>query len=106
MEQGQFMSGACAGTLRRVFSIGELHQELAEAPLAAGLPVTSPIREVAASRPPKEEIAVEAPAWKSPDAPRPAYREPYVAERIAVTGMSQVNSLGNSPEEVWVLALP
>ena len=36
--------------------------------------------------------------------PGPAYREPDV-ERISVTGMSQVNSLGNSPEEVWAACL-
>ena len=99
-DQGQFMSGACAGTLKQPRSIEELHHELAEAPLALGLPVTGPIRETSASRPPREEVrGGEAPAWKSP-VPRPAYRQADV-ERIAVTGMSQVNSLGNSPEEVW-----
>ncbi|MGO9567926.1 MAG: beta-ketoacyl synthase N-terminal-like domain-containing protein, partial [Desulfomonilaceae bacterium] len=104
LDQGQFMSGACAGTLKKVCSIAELHRELAEVPLAVGLPVTGPIREVSASRPPKEETRAETPVWKSPRTPRPAYREPDV-ERIAVTGMSQVNSLGNSPEEVWAACI-
>ncbi len=72
MEQGQIHERRLRRHVeRRVFSIGELHQELAEAPLAAGLPVTSPIRarwrRLGRQR---KEIAVEAPAWKSPDAPR------------------------------------
>jgi malonyl CoA-acyl carrier protein transacylase len=104
LEQGQFMSGACAGTVKQVCSIEELHRELAEAPLPEGLPVRGPIRGVPVSRPSKEEISVETPSWKSPPPPRPAYCAPEV-ERIAVTGMSQVNSLGNSPEEVWAACL-
>ncbi len=33
LEQGQFMSGACAGAINRVKSVAELHQDLAEGPL-------------------------------------------------------------------------
>jgi NAD(P)H-dependent flavin oxidoreductase YrpB (nitropropane dioxygenase family) len=43
IEQGQFMSGAVAGTIKSVKSAEELHKELAEGPLAAGLPFTGPL---------------------------------------------------------------
>ncbi len=92
------------GTLTNICTIEELHRELAEAPLALGLPVVSPIRQVSPLRPSKEEIGREAPEWKRPRTPAPVYHEPN-EERIAITGMSVVNSLGNSPEEVWAASL-
>ena len=84
-EKGQFMSGACAGAITRVRSVAELHQDLAEGPLdlvqpeigaAKKLPAAAAIRRSAGSH-----------------------------ERIAITGMSIVNSLGNSPAEVWAASL-
>lgn len=65
-EQGQFMSGICAGILHEPRSLSELHAELA------------------------------APAEFS--AARNTRQAP---ERIAITGMSLVNSLGRSPAEIW-----
>ncbi len=93
-EQGQFMSGACAGVLKKVCSVAELHGELAKAPLAEGLPVTGPIRRLLAARPSAAEIH-EAPVRKrrTPEIPVHQYAN---GERIAVTGMSIVNALGNS----------
>ncbi len=104
LDQGQFMSGACAGTLTKICTIQELHRELAEAPLALGLPLVSPIRHVSPLHPSKEEISRETPEWKRSPAPGPAYHEPN-GERIAITGMSVVNSLGNCPEEVWAASV-
>ncbi len=84
-EKGQFMSGACAGAITKVRSVAELHQDLAEGPLdlvqpeigaAKKLPAAAAIRRSAGSH-----------------------------ERIAITGMSIVNSLGNSPAEVWAASL-
>lgn len=102
-EQGQFMSGACAGVLKKVRSVAELHRELSEAPLAESLPVTGPVRRLPVARPSAAEIH-EAPVRKSrtPEIPVHQYAN---GERIAVTGMSIVNALGNSPEEVWAASL-
>ncbi|HMK33423.1 MAG TPA: SDR family NAD(P)-dependent oxidoreductase [Desulfomonilaceae bacterium] len=103
IEQGQFMSGACAGTVQSVRTIAELHWELAEAPLEERLPVTDPLRDVQA-RPAGVEIS-EVAAWRGGSVERrPASHVPQY-ERIAITGMSIVNALGNSPEEVWAASV-
>ena len=104
VEQGQFMSGACAGALKNVMTLEELHRYVAESPLTAGLPFLGPIRE-SESEPLMQTVA-------------PAARERAVRsskpgtvplhggiERIAITGISIANSLGNSPEEVWAASL-
>ncbi|MBI5250247.1 MAG: acyltransferase domain-containing protein, partial [Desulfomonile tiedjei] len=102
-EQGQFMSGACAGVLKKVLTVKEFHLELSESPLAEGLPVSGPIRRIPAARPSPAEIH-EASARKTRSPEPSAYEHPN-GERIAVTGMSVVNSLGNSPEAVWAACL-
>jgi malonyl CoA-acyl carrier protein transacylase len=91
LDQGQFMSGACAGAITQVKSVAELHQEVAAGPLALTRPEVG-----AAPRP-----GVTAPG---PRPPAPASRKDG-RERIAVTGMSMVNALGNSPAEVWAAVL-
>ncbi|RJR48115.1 MAG: SDR family NAD(P)-dependent oxidoreductase [Deltaproteobacteria bacterium] len=87
VDKGQFMSGACAGAIAEVKSVAELHRELAEGPLS----LTQP------------ELGAPRPAAAMPHRP-PAHRT-NGHERIAVTGMSVVNSLGNSPAEVWAAAM-
>ena len=102
-QQGQFMSGACAGVLRNAVSLQALHQELAQGKLAEGLPFAGPVREAAAERPVGVEMSEVAAASS-----RLAYGQsatPAQQERIAITGMSIVNSLGNNPEEVWAASL-
>ena len=79
LVQGQFMSGICAGLLHEGRSLAELHAELAS---IAESPTTAP----AVSRPRNSQ-------------PRSGY------ERIAITGMSLVNALGNSPAEIWEASL-
>ncbi len=99
VESGQFMSGACAGALRTTVSVAELHRELAQGSFAAGLPFLGPLRDVPVPRPSGVEFSDEAMVRLGRGAPRRAPQPEY--ERIAVTGMSVFNSLGNSPEEVW-----
>ncbi|MFI5354550.1 MAG: SDR family NAD(P)-dependent oxidoreductase [Desulfobaccales bacterium] len=91
LDKGQFMSGACAGAVNRVKSAAELHQELAEGPLHLTQPEIGPVRraDVALSGRPRRGTA-------SRESGR---------ERIAITGMSVVNALGNSPAEVWAASL-
>ncbi|MEW6348070.1 MAG: SDR family NAD(P)-dependent oxidoreductase [Thermodesulfobacteriota bacterium] len=85
---GQFMSGACAGALARVRSLTELHEELAFGALE-GLP----------------DVAARKAQPVTPSAPRVARAAGHTRERIAITGMSIVNSLGTSPEEVWAASV-
>ena len=83
-QHGQFMSGADAGLIDRVVSVKDLHRELAEGLL-------EPIRANC-------EV-------KSVKAPFPQSQGKYSRERVAVTGMALVNSLGNNPQEIWQSAL-
>ena len=46
MEQGQFISGACAGALKEPISLKDFHRNLAEGALAEGLPFVGPLRPV------------------------------------------------------------
>jgi malonyl CoA-acyl carrier protein transacylase len=87
LDKGQFMSGACAGAITEVKSVTELHRELAEGPLS----LTQP------------ELEASRAAAAIPHRP-PAHRT-NGHERIAITGMSVVNSLGNSPAAVWAASL-
>jgi len=80
LREGQFMSGAISGALNRVLTLAELHRDLAEGPLQLTLPEKNdlPARE---------------------GAPRVRSREE--GERVAITAMAVVNSLGNNPKEIW-----
>ncbi|MGO9122921.1 MAG: SDR family NAD(P)-dependent oxidoreductase [Desulfomonilaceae bacterium] len=97
IEQGQFMSGACAGVLSEVRSLSQLHFELIEARMPQGLPFLGPVRPSTRSRSSKD---TEPLSIRSAEVLRRAYRSPD-RERVAITGMSVVNSLGKSPEEIW-----
>ena len=50
IEQGQFMSGACAGVLSEVRSVAQLHFELIEARMPQGTPFLGPVRPSIRSR--------------------------------------------------------
>jgi malonyl CoA-acyl carrier protein transacylase len=103
-EQGQFMSGACAGAVTVVSSVAELHAEIAEGSLDERLPYAGPVRPEAAARVAgvdtenavPSRVAVAATAVSPPRPER---------ERVAITGMAVVNSLGNSPEAVWAASM-
>jgi len=103
-ERGQFMSGACAGTLGRVRTVDEFHAELAEGSLSEGLPFPGPVRE--AARPRVEGVdPVAAAASHGGTVGAGRVIQGPGKERIAITGMSIVNSLGNSPEEIWAASV-
>ncbi len=80
MREGQFMSGAIAGAVNHVQSIAAFHRSLAEAPLELTLP---------------EKTVHPAPVVSRVNSQRKN------GERIAITAMALVNSLGNSPKEIW-----
>ena len=86
LEKGQFMSGAVSGMINRVVSIAELHRELAAGPLPEPLMKFGPSQEKVV---------------------RSGSKAKNGRERVAITGMALVNSLGNTPGEIWgnVLAL-
>lgn len=101
IAEGQFMSGACAGMLRKVCSLEEFHTELVQGSFAEGLPFLGPVRE--AARPRVSGVDLEFAEPSRVAAVRPAGGRDK--ERIAITGMAVVNSLGNSPEEVWAASV-
>ena len=104
LERGQFMSGSCAGLIGKVRKLESFHRELAEGPLLLHQPFATLTAKTAAP---------------SPDAPLPAETcSPGVGrrskgaarrrddrDRVAITGMSVLNALGKSPEEVWAASL-
>jgi len=104
LERGQFMSGSCAGLIGNVRKLESFHRELAEGPLLLHQPFATSTVKTAAP---------------SPDAPLPAETlSPGVGRRskgaarlgddrgrVAITGMSVLNALGKSPEEVWAASL-
>ncbi len=94
LERGQFMSGACAGLIREVRKLQSFHRELAEGPLLLHQPVVGSIEKT--PEPPSSGVG----RGRKRVAPRRDDRE-----RIAITGMSILNALGKSPEEVWAASL-
>jgi len=104
LERGQFMSGSCAGPIHTVSSLQALHRELAEGSLLLQQPV---VGEFAAGGKP----SAAAPLSMEKPSPMVGYGQPRVAppaytqDRIAITGMSIINALGKSPEDVWAASL-
>lgn len=85
LERGQFMSGACAGLIRSVDNLESFHRELAQGPLFMHQPVVRSMET-------PNTLKRVTPKQENPD-------------RIAITGMSIVNTLGKSPEEIWAASL-
>ncbi len=99
LERGQFMSGSCAGLIGQTRSLEAFHRELAEGPLALRPPFAAASVTVAAPLP-------DATQRKEHPVPaigrRPGGTVPRGdSDRVAITGMSVINALGKSPEEVW-----
>ncbi|MHC1745069.1 MAG: SDR family NAD(P)-dependent oxidoreductase [Syntrophobacteraceae bacterium] len=83
-NEGQFMSGAIAGNIRNISTVGELHREVAEGVLDLDAPeLTSEIRRTS----------------------RPHVSRQEGERRVAITGMAVANSLGRSPQAVWSASL-
>ena len=105
LERGQFMSGACAGLIREARNLRSFHRELAEGSLLLRQSVVGELGNVA-------ETSAAAPQHRETPSPGDGYGQKRVApdkddahERIAITGMSILNSLGSSPEEIWAASL-
>ena len=94
LERGQFMSGACAGLIREVQKLHSFHRELAEGTLLLHQPVVRSVEKT------PEIPSSTAFRGLKRVAPRREDRD-----RIAITGMSILNALGKTPEEVWAASL-
>ena len=94
LERGQFMSGACAGLIRDVRNLQSFHRDLAEGPLVLHQPVMASVEKL-----PETPFSGKRPTIRG-GVPRKADRE-----GVAVTGMSILNTLGKSPEDVWAASL-
>jgi len=104
LERGQFMSGACAGLIGKVLELPSFHRELAAGPLLLQQPFAEPIEKM-----PELSPGASHPIKSSSHGigPGPKQAAPHGAahERVAITGMSILNTLGKSPEEVWAASL-
>ena len=103
-QRGQFMSGACAGLLHNVLTLPSFHRELAEGPLLLHSPVGGAVGNtsklsVGASHP------VKIPSRGISRGVSQAAPQKGAHERVAITGMGVVNTLGKSPEETWASSL-
>jgi malonyl CoA-acyl carrier protein transacylase len=104
LERGQFMSGACAGLISKVLELPSFHRELAEGTLLLHQPYEGSIE-----RMPEPSLGASHPI-KTPSsgighgleqvAPHGGARE-----RVAITGIGILNTLGKGPEEVWASSL-
>ena len=104
LERGQFMSGSCAGLIREVKKLRSFHRELAEGPLLLRQPVVGEIGTIAESST-VTSLHRESPSPGVGYKPRRSAPHEKAHERIAITGMSILNALGKSPEEVWTASL-
>ncbi|MCA1788014.1 MAG: acyl transferase, partial [Desulfobacteraceae bacterium] len=94
LERGQFMSGACAGLIRDIDTLASFHRELAQGPLFMHQPVAKSMET------PVKTLAVGVKNSSKRDSSKQENQD-----RIAITGMGIVNTLGKSPEEVWAASL-
>ena len=90
-REGQFMSGACAGAIRKPYSVVELHRELAKGFCQNGPWVGETVSE-------KPGCLVAQGNGFTASAIVPSAKD---GNRVAITGMSIFNALGNGPEAVW-----
>ena len=98
------MSGACAGLISKVLKLSSFHRELAEGPLLIHQPFegsikTMPGPSTVASRPVRTPSSGIGHGLKQVATHRDAH------ERVAITGMGILNTLGKDPEEVWASSL-
>ncbi|MDZ7667477.1 MAG: SDR family oxidoreductase [Desulfotignum sp.] len=94
LERGQFMSGACAGLIRDIDTLASFHRELAKGALFMPQPVVNPM-----------ETPLKMPSSAIKTNLKRVSPDQEIRERIAITGMGIVNTLGKSPEEVWAASL-
>ncbi len=103
IDRGQFMSGASAGIINEIKDLRQLHYEIAESPLVQGLPFAGKSSALSETPGANHSQSSELMGTKFSSNSHPHVR--HVQDRIAVTGLSVVNSLGNSPGSVWEAVL-
>jgi len=103
-ERGQFMSGACAGLIRKVRKLQSFHRELAAGPLRLHQPFAGTTDSISPS-PPGSGLARETPSFGIGHGLPRVTPQRDAPDRVAITGMSLLNALGKSPEEVWAASL-
>ncbi len=94
LERGQFMSGACAGLITTPLQLQSFHRQLAEGTLSLQQPFAG-----------STEQATEIPSAGVGHGRQRVGPVRDDGTRIAITGMSILNGLGSSPEEVWAASL-
>ncbi len=104
LDQGQFMCGACAGAIDKVRTIAELHREITTWDFKPRAESHNPAME-------RDQAAswIHGPGKRFKGAskgngPRTDNRSQH-QNRIVITGMEMVNSLGNGLEEIWKASL-
>ena len=114
LERGQFMSGACAGLIHEAWNLQSFHRELAEGPLLLHQPAVGSIGKTTETEAygvghGLKRVAPHREAHSKEDRGRDYGARydgaRYKDERLAITGMSIINALGKSPEEVWDASL-
>lgn len=104
LERGQFMSGACAGLIDKVLSLPSFHRELAKGPLLLHQPFDEPTERMSGPPPGASNLA-KTPFSVTGHGLERAAPHRTAHERVAITGMGILNTLGKSPEEVWASSL-
>lgn len=104
LDQGQFMCGACAGAIDNVKTIAKLHQEITTCNFEVGKTARNlakehhqPMAWNDRARKPHERAST----IKSPKINHKAQHQ----ERIVITGMEMVNSLGAGLDAIWKASL-
>ena len=104
LERGQFMSGACAGLISKVLGLPSFHRELAEGHLLLHQPFEGSIERM----PGPSTVAphlIKTPSSGIGHGRKQVAPHRDAHERVAITGMGILNTLGKDPEEVWASSL-
>jgi len=103
LERGQFMSGSCAGLIGKVQKLKSFHREFGRRPALAPSALCDVDARTAAPSP-HAPLAAETPTPGWPETEGVA-RLRDDRDRVAISGMSVLNALGTSPEEIWAASL-
>jgi malonyl CoA-acyl carrier protein transacylase len=104
LERGQFMSGACAGLISTVLELPSFHRALAAGPLLLHQPFEEPIKRMPEPSPGASH-PIKTPSHRIAHGLKQVAPHRGAHERVAITGMSILNTLGKSPEKVWTSSL-
>jgi len=104
LEKGQFMCGVCAGIIDRIRTVKELHEELVEALMTLGQSRTY-VKSKDLAGQSKHGLSAQLEQFSTNRSMPRARHFSDTPERIAVTGFSMINSLGNGSHEIWEASL-